>query len=560
MMTQHVKLVLLASFGLLIGCGHSGSSGRRGRAVDEAAGAGSAAGPAADGGAGGSAAAGAAAGSAAGSGGAAAGVGGSGSGGTAVGSVAGRTVAYDVYFDNSASMDGYLSGPGTDLKNDVHTFLKDLQTQGIADTIDLGYVNDRICSYRRDASAAEVNAYIRTLNHDSLVRNGCGRKDSYMDVMLQQVIGANPDHVHVLISDYIFSIGRGNSSELLKQQGDNVETVLSSELRRRDFSTIILKFSSEFDGTYYIESRGGGNGSAVVLRGARRPYYLMIFGAARRMRRLVDFFKRSQFGNFNGFRQVCYFFEPGGGGTGTAAHPGAPPAKLIRKNRIGDFEIVEPASNLVIDRAVADSGDLQFSVAVNLDDLKLDEKYLTNPANYQLPANYRIASIRRNDDPTDEALRGFSHVFVIRTSDLKAVQDVYLRLKTVIPAWVYAGSTMDDANPTDSVQQTQTFGFRYLVEGIERGYADKYKSTDQFSLNIQVSEGVAVAGRGSGAEGGSGSADGGSGAEGGDGSGSGGASGLGGSAGSGGGHGGMVWLVVIGGVIIGLVVWIKNKR
>ena len=25
-------------------------------------------------------------------------------------------VAYDVYFDNSASMDGYLAGPGTDLK------------------------------------------------------------------------------------------------------------------------------------------------------------------------------------------------------------------------------------------------------------------------------------------------------------------------------------------------------------------------------------------------------------------------------------------------------------
>src|SRR6185437_10249394 len=132
-------------------------------------------------------------------------------------------VTYAVYMDNSASMDGYLAGAGTDFKNDVHTLLKDLQTQGIADTIDLGYVNERICPYRNHATAAEVNAFIRTLNHDSLVRNGCGRKDSYMDAMLQQVIGSNPDAVHVLISDYIFSIGRGNSSELLKQQGDNVE-------------------------------------------------------------------------------------------------------------------------------------------------------------------------------------------------------------------------------------------------------------------------------------------------------------------------------------------------
>ena len=427
-------------------------------------------------------------------------------------------VAFDVYMDNSASMDGYLSGAGTDFKNDVHTLLKDLQTQGIADTIDLGYVNDRICPYRYNASAAEVNAFIRTLNHDSLVRNGCGRKDSYMDEMLQQVIGSNPDHVHVLISDYIFSIGRGNSAELLKQQGDNVETVLSGELRKRDFSTIILKFSSDFNGTYYVESKGGGNGSSVTVHGIRRPYYMMIFGSAGRVRRLVEFYKSSHFRTFNGFENVFYFFQPGG-------H--APAAKLIRKNRVGDFEIAQPATRLVIDKAVADSVEFQCAVAVNLDELKLDDAYLTNPANYELPANYKIGAILRNNDPTDEAMRGYSHMFLIRTNDLKSVQDVYVRLKSRIPQWVYAGSTMDDASPGDTTQQKQTFGFHYLVEGISRAYADKFKNTDAFNLNIEVNEG---------AGGGSGS-------------------------GSGGGRGGFPWvLVVIGVAVIGLVVWIKNKR
>ncbi|HEV2480283.1 MAG TPA: hypothetical protein VGS79_11485 [Puia sp.] len=423
-------------------------------------------------------------------------------------------------------MDGYLAGAGTDFKNDVHTLLKDLQTQGIADTIDLGYVNERICSYRSDATAAEVNAFIRTLNHDSLKLDGCGRSDSYMDAMLQQVIGADPDAVHVLISDYIFSIGRGNSSELLKQQGDNVETVLSGELRKRDFSTMILKFSSGFDGTYYVESRGGGNGSAVTVHGVRRPYYIMFFGPRERLGKLEDFYKRTKFRTFNGFEQVCYF------GSGTKA----PAAKLIRKDRVGDFEIAQPATQLVIDKARTDSGDFQFAVAVNLDALKLDDAYLTNPANYELPANYKIAGISRNTDPTDEAMRGYSHLFLIRTTDLKPVQDVYVRLKTRIPQWVYAGSTMDDANPDDTVQQKQTFGFSYLVEGISRAYGDKYKSTDVFGLNIQVAEGtnVAFAGGGSGSDAGSG---------------------------GGSGRGGFPWvLVVIVGAVIGLVVWIKNKR
>jgi hypothetical protein len=502
MSTQHTKLkavrwTAFLVFFIIFGCGRSGSSGHRG--VSEAA---QPADPVVDK----PAATGA----------------GSGTAGTS----AAGPVAYAVYMDNSASMDGYLAGAGTDFKNDVHTLLKDLQTQGIADTIDLGYVNERICPYAHNASAADANAFIRTLNHDSLVRNGCGRKDSYMDAMLQQVIGADADAVHVLISDYIFSIGRGNSSELLKQQGDNVETVLTAELRKRDFSTMILKFSSDFNGTYYVESKGGGNGSAVPVRGIRRPYYIMFFGAASRMRKLVEFYKSSKFRTFNGFEHVCYLFEPGG-------HP--PAAKLIRKSRVGDFEIAQPATRLVIDKAVGDSGDFQFAVAVDLDELKLDEAYLTNPANYELPANYKIAGIVRNTDPTDQPLRGFSHVFLVRTGDLKPVQDVYIRLKSRLPEWVYTGSTMDDANPADTMQQKQTFGFSYLVEGISRAYADRFRNMDQFALNIQVAQGGnVVSSGGDGAGGGSGE--------------------------GGGGHAGLLWLVGICAVIVGLVVWIKNKR
>lgn len=515
MRTQRVNLksvrwaVFLFVFVFFTGCARSGSSGHRGRG-DDPGGAGSPA----------SAGSGAVADAGPGSGGSAAGSDRSGAG-AGSGAAAGP-VAYDVYMDNSASMDGYLAGAGTEFKNDVHTLLTDLQTKGIADTIDLGYVNERICPYKYGASATEVNAFIRTLTQDGLKGNGCGRKDSYMDAMLQQVIGSNPDHVHVLISDYIFSIGRGNSSELLKQQGDNVEAVLSGELRKRDFSTIILKFNSDFNGTYYIESKGGGNGSASTVHGIRRPYYIMFFGAASRMRRLVDFFKSSKFRTFSGFENVCYFFEPGGR---------APAAKLIRKQRVGDFEIAQPATSLVIDKAMADSGDFQFAVAVNLDELKVDDAYLTNPKNYELPVNYRIAAITRNNDPTDQPMQGYSHVFLLRTSDLKSVQDVYVRLKSRIPEWVYTGSTMNDADPMDTVEQKQTFGFQYLVEGIARAYADRFKTTDAFALNIQVAEGSNVASRD-------------------------------GDPGSGSGNSGKgMWVVMaVCLAIVFLVVWIKNKR
>jgi hypothetical protein len=424
-------------------------------------------------------------------------------------------VAYDVYFDNSASMDGYLAGPGTDLKNDVHALLKDLQTHGIADTINLGYVNERICPYRFNASPLDVNGFIKTLNHDSLVRNPCGRKDSYIDAMLQQVIGANPDHVHVLISDFVFSVGRGASADLLRQQGDNVETVLATALRKRDFSTIVLKFSSGFDGTYYVESRGGGNGSAVSVQGIRRPYYVMIFGSVGKIRRLVDFIKGSPFVNYSGFKEACYLFQPGGM---------RPSAKLVRKDRIGDFVIAEPATRLVLTKAVADSTSFQFAVALNLDAMKQDRRYLEDAGNYELPRNYVLTRIMKNEDPTDQAMQGFTHIFLVRTDDLKPQQDVSIRLTSKIPDWVYKGSTMDDAHPMDTIEQKKTFGFSYLLEGISRAYADKYKNMDQFALDVRVSE-MGEAGEG------------------------------------GGGRGGIPWVLILGVVVVvGLVVVIKFKR
>jgi hypothetical protein len=425
-------------------------------------------------------------------------------------------VAYDVYFDNSASMDGYLAGPGTDLKNDVHAFLKDLQAHGLVDTLNLGYVNQGVCKYRDNVTPVEVNGFIKTLNHDSLVRNGCGRKDTYIDAMLQQVIGANPDHVHVLVSDFVFSVGRGASADLLRQQGDNVETVLATALRKRDLSTIILKFSSGFDGVYYEESRGGGNGSAVTVQGIRRPYYVMIFGGAGKIRRLVDFMKGSPFAGYSGFKEAFYLFEPGGE---------RPPAKLIRKHRIGDFVIAEPATRLVLNKAVRpDSGAFQFAVAVNLDGMKQDRRYVEDVADYQLPKNYVLAGIVRNDDPTDQAMQGFTHIFLVKTDDLKPQQDVSIRLKQKIPDWVYKGSTMDDGHPTDTLEQQKTFGFSYLVEGMSRAYADKYKSMDQFALDVRVNE-------------------------------------MGEDGGGERGRGGVPWVLVVAVVVIvGVVVVIKNKR
>jgi hypothetical protein len=241
----------------------------------------------------------------------------------------------------------------------------------------------------------------------------------------------------------------------------------------------------------------------------------MIFGNMGKIRRLVDFMKGSPFAGYSGFKEACYLFQPGGV---------RPLAKLVRKHRIGDFVIAEPATRLVLNKAVADSVAFQFAMAVNLDGMKQDRRYLEDVSNYALPKNYELARILKNDDPTDQAMQGFTHIFLVKTEDLKPQQDVSIRLKQQIPDWVSRGSTMDDSHPTDTLEQQQTFGFSDLVAGMSRAYADRYKSMDQFALNVRVNE--------MGEEGGSAQE-----------------------------RGGVPWVLVVAVVVIvGVIVVIKNKR
>jgi len=429
-------------------------------------------------------------------------------------------VSYSVYIENSESMDGYVSRQGSDFNNTVHRLLTDLRTREIADTINLNYVNDNICPYRHFAQTSDVADFMNTLTPDGLRHTGCARGNSFMHKIIHRVISVNPSDVDILISDYIFSTGHGPSVDLLNQQRDNVKGALYDELRQRDFSTIIVKFNSGFDGKYFIESRGGGNNSAVNItgKGIRRPYYMMIFGHQAKMRKLIAFIKSGGLSAYDGYEEIYSIFQR------SRRHPAA---KLIRTNRRGDFRIEEPATRLVVDNAKEDdSATFQCAVAMDLDSLPLDEKYLMDKANYQLPANYQLVKIEKNDDPENTSLHGFTHIFIIRTSDLKTSQDVYIRLKSREPHWVEASTILYDDDPANPEQQKKTFGFQYLVDGIKNSYEDKYPNMDLFEVNAHISKnekGVDTAGTG--------------------------------------GHSSLPWIILIGaGVLVAVIIGIKNKR
>jgi hypothetical protein len=386
---------------------------------------------------------------------------------------------YNVYIENSGSMNGYVC-IGSDFKNAVLGLITDLKSKNITDTLSIYYVNKQICPKQINALPQEIEYFFKNLNPTSFSNSGCGTNTSFMPEIIKKAVTTNPNTVNILVSDFIFSDSLGSSPQYLESARYTVKLYLADELKQRDFSTIVLKLNSQFEGYYYVESK---RPLKIDLKNKniRRPYYIMIFG---NQEKLQLFLSKIKFNDYKGFENSYSLLTPANI---------KPNAKLIRTNRIGDFEIEQPSTKLVINNAKAggrnaDQNTFQFSIAANLEFLKIDDSYLSSPANYDISSNYTITSILPNTDETNESLKGFTHIFTISTFDLKLMQDVSIQLKSKLPNWVTESSTIDDSNPFDSLKQHQTFGFDYLIRGLSGAYTDRYSGKEQFSISIKVSK------------------------------------------------------------------------
>jgi hypothetical protein len=383
---------------------------------------------------------------------------------------------FNVYIENSASMDGYVNQP-SDFKNGLYKLIADVHNFNLADNIRLNFINDTICPQKANAPAPDIIYFIENLKPADFKNSGCEVKNSFLPNIIFKAISTSPKEVNILISDCIFSSQKGNSKDFLSAAKESVRTLIKNEIDKNEMSCVILKMNSRFYGTYYIENKTEKK-KTEILNGQNRPYYILMFGNSLAINNLLQ---KIKFSNYAGFEASYYLLTP---------NANKPNSKLIRTNKIGDFEIEQPATKLVINDAkvgTKNDKDFQFSIATNLGFLKMDETYLSDIANYEVPTNYKLVSVVKNEDLTNEGLKDYTHIFTIKTQDLKQNQEVFVKLKSKLPSWVEASSTEDDSSPNEPAQQKKTFGVKYLIEGVSSAYADKYEGKEQFSINVKVS-------------------------------------------------------------------------
>ena len=359
-------------------------------------------------------------------------------------------------------MDGYLF-TGSEFENNLFDLLTRIKSSPEADSLNLNFVGEKVCQIYEGAKLEDIRSFIF---NQANAKAQCNSKSSDIPNMIDTVLQRHPDDVNMLVSDCILSLDH-HSTDYLSMQQSGIMGMIASALHKNDFSTLVVKFNSGYQGTYYSEAN---QGSAIPLtKKIRRPYYLLIFAKP---------------GKINALKKTIQGFEHQY--EEQVPQQSKPDAVVIRDDKIGNFQIQQPAASLTINNAQPEAGVLQFSVAANMQDQ--DTGYLNDKTNYNLPTNYSLQIIQKNPNPNDPSLNGFTHIYTIKTTDLNQNQEVALQLKSRIPTWIKESTNTDDTHPEDDRQQQQTFGFQYLMQGIHNAYQDVYKDKDLASIEIKISK------------------------------------------------------------------------
>lgn len=367
---------------------------------------------------------------------------------------------FDFYYENSASMDGYLNGK-TEFIDATLGLMTRAKLQGAE--INLHYINKEVFP---------VDSIIRTFNEylvPATVRKFGNRGNSEINQILKIVAESavkHPDHIAVVISDYIYSIqGRKVRDELDLQRHT---TALSlAELPKNDFAVLIVKINSQFNGTFYDMLN-----QKVTLTGEKRPVYFWVIG---KCDKIIDFPKQYRFDEFL---------------TGYETHLVLLPEEkkddcpyytvLLKSFREGRFEKTERGANVVtsienIEPSHKDA--FQVAVAVDYSRCPAVDAYYSDPVNYEVTSDvgdeFNISAVHPiiDLDNNDRNQKGSAtHILVLTAAGKisKGSQTLSLSLKKRKPAWVDESSTESDVTPEG--RKGKTFGLQHLVEGAMESY------------------------------------------------------------------------------------------
>ena len=379
---------------------------------------------------------------------------------------------YNVYLENSASMDGYVNGT-SQFKNDIYNFLADLRLDDAKDSLNLFYINRSLIPQKNNAADDDLKDFIERLSPETFQSKGGDRAVSDMASLIGEVLDkVDKKNVGILISDFVFSPGKNTDAvNCLINQQTAIKMKFGGKLKKNELSVAIFQLESEFVGKYYDKSD-----SVIPLNGIIRPYYVWVIGTPDQIQKMYN----ENLFEFQNHVKNRWIIE-----SANSNNQLNDAFEIEYKDRIGEFNkeiLLKDKKNgkwTIADaefRKGKDEKVFQFTVNANFTTGHQNLEYFSDPSIYSIDnPNYKLTSVDIIKD--FELKKNFSHQLKFTTTQLKS-EKINLTIKKFnLPIWVNNISSTNDSNILkDSTEQKKTFGYKYLIEGMKDGFDIDSKS------------------------------------------------------------------------------------
>lgn len=364
----------------------------------------------------------------------------------------------NVYLENSASIDGYVSGH-TEFKDALYSFLGDIKLSEYCDSLNLNYINRTIPFSKLNADASGINDFIQTLTPASFKKRGGVRSSSDIMQILGNVLNrTNSSNMSVVVSDFVFSPGlRQNASNYLAQESIGIKANFANKLKQFDLSVMVIQLMSSFDGFYYDET------DKPFRLSSRRPYYVWLMGSERQLKAII---KSGVIENIRGGYQNRLLLQK-------VHQTSTPDYKILYTEKIGSFHLPSgargPIENATASNQLRTMNKFAFNVAVDYSESLLDPSYFSDTGNYSHNKNYAIAA-KQIGLTADPSLSNFTHLIRLTTAEPRP-ETITIAIRGRMPQWIKDSSSENDTQLTTNLQeQKKTFGLNYLIEGVYNAF------------------------------------------------------------------------------------------
>lgn len=368
----------------------------------------------------------------------------------------------NVYVENSGSMDGYVVNGG-DLATLVEDYINLLRHCGInIKNWQYYFINSKIIPISQSSKE-----FADKVQPTQFKKAGGNRGTSDLADIFDKVVPLSGDTLCLLVSDMIFSPGKGqNADDYIKRQCNRIK----EKLRNVDsnVSMLLYRFEGKYNGTYYDKQDRKSSFNGV------RPFFICAIGSDEVLRQL-----RGIEGKLSvPIKNKCII-----------THHADEVGYAVVPNGNGCYKVVKNNNHAITGAKLSkgkghtkNSGKPKLTINIMVDFSKLlcNEQYLLDTCNYVTNnAHYQVVNIRKVEHPR------FSHVLQIETSSNNSA-NVCISLKNKIPGWIYRFNDNEGlaAKPTDSVQCT--YGLKRMVGAMFDAFT--YNKSTLCEIKISINQ------------------------------------------------------------------------